>query len=552
MSKNTKKILSQGNGNLKNSHNLGNKFNIKFVNKDFKKILINKIKNNSSSKKVLLIDCNIHVETGHTNYSFGPHGSGYTPFGLRRISSYLDREGIVNNLIHISQAINKIEIVENWDIIGLSSLTPSINHAFDLAKKIKIKYPQKLIIGGAEHFALDFEWILKNKSKTGIDYCCTMQGEPTLLALAKGMDIEDIGSIAYVKNNNLIANMKYPRLTDLADSGLFTPSFVNYKFFLSEDKTMPELGFFFKSYGSTQTGSGCNHSCTFCTNGKFLGKYISNIKTAKREIKSMADNEINFFYARDAMINSNKKHFNSFVRYMNNINSSTKHKIAWFAYVSVNKEISSFKNLAKSGCLMIGVGIEDILGNRRQLGKGESLDFCTKFINKAKEDLLVRALLILGLPSHYSLTKKEIKKRSLEYMKENPQALYRINIFTPIPGTIDWFKYEDSLIYDVRKNPSKFKFFDNMHSAISPNLIRNKLKITQLNNNPKYVQNHLEWYSLRDEIIQEYLYSKEHNNFLNTLKNKYFLKRKNLLYDIALKFKDLTLTGIKKENQKIR
>jgi radical SAM superfamily enzyme YgiQ (UPF0313 family) len=519
---------------------------IEFVNKDFKEILIKKIKKNTKTKTILLIDCNVPTKRTNVNYSFGPKSSGFTPFGLKRIESYLSGRGVITKVVHIYEIENKLSSLKNWDIIGINSLSPSVDYAFKLAIKIKKKYPEKLIIGGAEHFALDYQWILENKPRTGMDCCCTMQGEPVLLALANNFPLEDIGSIAYVKKNKIIINNnKYCRLNDSDESKFFRPSPIDYKDFISQNQVMPELSPFFKNNGSTQTGSGCNYACTFCTNAKFLGKYISTLETAKIEVESIQENKIEFLYVRDAMVNSDKKHFDSFVKHMMKINSSNKQKIAWFAYTAANKEISSFKKLAKAGCIMAGVGIEDVLGNRRQLGKGSDLDFCTDFINKAKKYLLVRALLILGLPSHYSLTKKEIKERTLEYMKTNPQAIYRINILSVIPGTVDWGRLKDTLIYDFRKEPSKFRLLDNMHSVMSPTKMRKKIEIEQLNNNPDYVQNHTDWYSLRDEILEEYLNSKEHKEFLQTLKNKAFLGRKNLLYDIAQEFQNITLKGIK-------
>jgi hypothetical protein len=58
---------------------------------------------------------------------------------------------------------------------------------------------------------------------------------------------------------------------------------------------------------------------------------------------------------------------------------------------------------------MIGVGIEDVIGRREDIKKGNSLQTAIDFIEEAKEYVVIRALLILGLPVHYQYSREEIK-----------------------------------------------------------------------------------------------------------------------------------------------
>ena len=44
---------------------------------------------------------------------------------------------------------------------------------------------------------------------------------------------------------------------------------------------------------------------------------------------------------------------------------------------------------------------------------------------------------------------RELIKEILEFMKEHPQALYRMNPWTLVPGTDNFYKYEDCLAEDV-------------------------------------------------------------------------------------------------------
>lgn len=511
---------------------------------DIEKVLRNK----GDFKKIALIDGNLPVKKDN-NYVFGSEeSSGITPFGLRRIRGYLDNFGIESEIFELKDIIGLDakeihKLFKSFEIIGLSSLSPSVDFVFMFASKLKKIFPEKFIIGGAEHLALDWEYTLEHKDKTGFDACCTMQGELPLLCLSLGIELSKIGSIAYLENKNnkvrIIRNINFPRLSESCIYLIGQPHKAKLPYKVSETIVNPEIIKFFKMGGSTQTGSGCNYCCTFCTNAKFYGKFESSLKTAKLEVKELHDKNVDFMFVRNAMLNVSQEHFDNFIEFMKNINSTRK-KLAWYSFISVNDVHIDFKEMAKAGCLMIGVGLEEILGERESLGKGKKLEFATDFINKAKKSLLVRTLIILGLPSHHSIKKEQIKNRFLDYMKKNPQAIYRINFWTPTPGTLDFTRFSSALEKNPREDKEGFRKFDNMHPLVSPKKLRKLLKLKELTGK-EYVQKKEEWVTLRDEIMKEYLISTEHNRFLETLKDKIFLGRKNLLYDIALEFKKVSL-----------
>lgn len=488
---------------------------------------------NNERKRILLVDGNIPVDDRGTNYQFGTKKfSGITPFGLNRIKSYLDSRGIPCDVKHIQET--SLEEISHYDAVGISALSPSIPSVFEFTKAVKQMYPQIPVIGGGEHFGLDSEWILKNQGITGIDACCTMQGELPLLALGLGSSLSEIGSIAYNQDGNVIVNPKYPRLTEQHGlENILAPSpVVNSQL---EPIPMPELAAFFKGSASTQTSSGCNHACTFCTNGPFYGKAVSTIETAKKEVESAQKAGADFLFVRNAMLNVSSDHLEDFKKYMQQVNSG-ENKMAWYSFMSATPNKTDFEGLARAGSLMIGVGIEDVIGDRKQVGKGGSLDIATKFIDDAKEHMIVRALLILGLPNHYDVPKAEIKQKMLDYMTAHPQAAYRINILTPTPGTMDYKNYADTMIDDPHKNIAFLRKLDTLHSVVDPKKMREKLGNSQLNTDSRYVQTPQDWEDLRVEITSEYLSSREHAQFVKSLKGKEFLGKKDLLYDIAKKF----------------
>jgi len=329
------------------------------------------ISSSNLRKSILLIDFTSSIRANDSNYFFysnNESSSGYN-LGIHRINAFLQKVNVPVKIIRYEDFKNKTEdlflLVAEADIIGINSLSFTINISYNICVKIKNAFPSKTIIGGAEHYALDHQWILENQLITGCDVCCTMQGELPMLALSLGINKSEIGSIAYIKNGIVIRNNSYPALTDLANQDLLKPVPV-----LNISKELmsvafPEFQSTFNFMGLTQTGSGCIYSCDFCTNFFFMGsKFNETLTAAKAEINQFVKNNINFFFITNALLNSNKSQYNDFLKFIEKVNS--RKKIFWSCFYSVRMDqgFQQFERMAKAGCLMINVGVEDIIGER--------------------------------------------------------------------------------------------------------------------------------------------------------------------------------------------
>lgn len=521
---------------------------------------------NSPRKRVLLIDgTQPYLKEGgeeRKGYFFHSENSqvtDYTNLGIQRIAGYLDKYNVPTKVIRLQDfnswdKKNELKkIVEEADILGMSALSSSIEEAFKFCSETKKDFPDKTIVGGAEHFALDYEWILQNKEVTGIDACCTKQGELPVLALALGVPEEEIGSLAYATEEDeekikINKNEEFDRLNENSDFEVGKPSPARPMEKEWMPMIFPEMSRYFKYCGSTQTGSGCAYSCEFCTSENFLGKgVVSTLETAKKEVEDLYKQEVDFVFVRNALLNASPKHFKEFIEFMKESNDSHKNKMGWFSFMSVkeNNELRKFKEMADAGCVMVGVGIEDVVGKREELHKGSDLETAISFIDAAKEHLLVRALLIMGLPIHYGYSRDEIKEVTLQFMKKHPQGTYRLNLWTPIVGTEDFLNNSSVLEKDIRKDPGHFKEHDTMHSVIDPQKMYDKLNIPK---EKRWVKSPEDWIVLRNEIIKEYLESKEHEEFLERLKDKEVVGQKGLLFNIAKDFRDITLSGLESYN----
>jgi len=487
------------------------------------------------SKSVLLIDFQITSFNQYGGYSFYAgarnQASGFS-LGLARIYAFLFQKGVNVKLIRYYDYHDKndlLNIISDYDIVGVNAMSVAANDAFALSVTIKQQFPAKMIIGGAEHYALDYQWILTNKESTGCDICCISEGELPMLDLAKGFNQKEVKSIAYLKNNTVVKTPLYPRLNDNFHA---TPAINISKEWMNV--AFSEFKPIFDYMGKTQIASGCIYSCSFCTNKVFYGNHIQHtLSVAKQEIENLRKNGVDFFFVCNPLLNTDSDSLMGFLNYMIEVNNEN--KMYWACFYSVRKEdvYQQFELMASAGCLMINVGIEDVVDDRNLLKKGEANDMATDFINSAKQHLLVRTLLMLGLKNHYFYSREEIKDKFLSYMKKNPQAIYRINYFTPTVGTSDFDLYVDCFDTNPRENTEIFKCFDTMHPLLNPQKMYDKLNVPI---EKRWLSQASDWVDLQQEIMLEYLKSNEHTVFLNSLKDN------DIQYKIATEFRNLILS----------
>jgi radical SAM superfamily enzyme YgiQ (UPF0313 family) len=252
----------------------------------------------------------------------------------------------------------------------------------------------------------------------------------------------------------------------------------------------------------------------------------------------MTEKDIDFFFVRDLLLNSSEENLNSFLDFMIEMNSGDR-KMKWVAFASVLKNENTeqlFQKMEDAGCVEIMVGVEDVVGDRKKLKKGNNNEVAAEFIDLAGEHMLVRAFLIMGLPEHYNYSKEEIKNSSLKFMKAHPQAIYRMGVWTPILGTDDFNNYKFMLNDDIRENVGALGQFDTMHYVIDPKKVYQHLDIPE---EKQWVKNSDDWEHLRDEVVKEYYKSDEYKEYLNKLKDK------NLLFEAAKNFQEITLNRLR-------
>lgn len=553
-------------------------------------------------KRILLIDFKtLQKVPENQDYSF----QNFLNLGVHRLEGYLRDYGIDVDVVRYGELVDDPEalarLVESHDIIGVSNLSSQVEDVYKVCSGIKEKYgDRKLTIGGSEHY-LGSDGILTDQENTGIDVCCLGQGELPLLALGLGQPVERVGSLVYrseAKSDRItiVQNQRFQRLIDLTPAGdaeemnvlntrvatPFSAKEIGGRVPFNEFNGLE--GFEFEANFATQTGSGCLYGCDFCPNKKFFGaKFEINLGAAKEEVlnfkKQNPDLKEVFLTFTDAMINPSEEHLQSVIDFMAKVNQEPGPKIYWFAYLSAprlkagetidawrSKWDKYLEKMAAAGCIMAAVGVEEIIHDRNLVHhKGQDVDTASEFIDLTGKYMLTRSLLIMGAPEHFyidrdkTLKGKEyldekygesdrdlIKGEILDYMKRHPQALYRMNPWTLVYGTDNFDKYKECLSEDVT-SPSKLKLLDHLHSLIDPEKMYDYLgRQLGISIPPErhWVKQESDWFVLMEEIMEEYLNSPEYFAYINGLKGRSVNGSPDLLYKVAIKFRENALTQI--------
>ncbi len=185
-----------------------------------------------------------------------------------------------------------LSIIDSPYLVGFSNYI--WNHEYNkvLAKKIKLKFPECLIMFGGHHITPDTALMEKEEY---IDIMCFGEGEEVfealLLALKNGASLDAVPNIAYRQNGRIIrthttksqrTDYPSPYLTGVFDDIL---------------KENPEIDF----HTVIETNRGCPYNCAYCDWGNLQCsvRFFPEEKVFK-ELKWLSDNGIRGFGCADA------------------------------------------------------------------------------------------------------------------------------------------------------------------------------------------------------------------------------------------------------------
>jgi len=332
--------------------------------------------------------------------------------------------------LKIEDIIQKLK-KENYNLVGLTMLTPMYSVVKEVTDAIKQNFPQiKILVGGAHATALPKETL---EEIISIDYICFGEGENTIVELTQALErkkeISQIAGLAYQENGKVVLNR--PREFEKDLDKIPPPA----RHLLPMEK--------YKSTASTVQGKsfcatliiarGCPFNCSFCSHP--FGRTFRHHSVSRiiQEIESLIkDYNISEFNIEADTLTANRDFILSLCQEI--VKRGLSKKIRWTCASRmdmVDEEL--LKAMKQAGCWQISYGVES--GVQRLLdliNKGEKLEDMEKaFTLTKKVGITIRGFFMLGLPTE---TYQE-SLQTINFAKKLDPLWAQFTITTPYPGT---------------------------------------------------------------------------------------------------------------------
>jgi anaerobic magnesium-protoporphyrin IX monomethyl ester cyclase len=366
-------------------------------------------------------------------------------------------------------------------VFGISVLTACVKRSYEIARMIKNRYPDSIIIMGGIHPTVRTDEVLENDD---IDLVVRSEAEEVLLELYEALknkgDYSRIRGLSFKKDGHVVHNPG----ADLPDLSLL-PSFP-YNLF---DKYSDRYNF-----GFIASSRGCPYDCIFCSQRSISGqkfRYVPNeivIDEIDLLIHKYQQTHINFL---DDNFTANKKRIVSLCEEM--IKRRFYEKSTFDCQTradAVNDEILIL--LKKAGFRLINFGLETASERLMViLNKKETVRENIEAVRLVKKHGFgVSATFIFGLPTET----QEERWQAYRLAKELDLDYVRFNNATPYPGTH---------LYEIAKAEGRLfvkKDWSNLNACAS--LVQDSLTDSRL----PYVPAGTDEKTLRKDIVRANLF----------------------------------------------
>ena len=222
------------------------------------------------------------------------------PLGLLYLASMLEQEGETVKVLDFSaepfQEQTLMTAVKSADIVGITTLSPSLQEVKNLICLIKHQYPDIPIIVGGPHCTLLPEKVLQ---QTQADVCVQGDGEHNIIevkkALNKQKEFSQIPGIFYRTRSGVKHGQPLQLIQDLNSIPFPARHLVKHYTYGREYNPHLKAG----EFTSLITSRGCPYSCRFCSRGsismqRYRIRSIENIITELKEIQNQGYRHVVF------------------------------------------------------------------------------------------------------------------------------------------------------------------------------------------------------------------------------------------------------------------
>lgn len=436
------------------------------------------------------------------NYStIPPLGLGYVATAAAEVVgrenvAFLDAEYHRLSPVEVAQWVKS----ECAEYIAINVTTPNYGIVKNIISEIRKITACKIILGGA-HAVLTPDTILIDRDIRDLIYCvCVGDGEPMIIDLLQGKDLNDVANIMFLNDDSRIVDSK--KRTSLKNLDLMI------------DRTFFKNGFIVvgnKKESYILTARGCPFRCSFCAaptmNNKFRRRSDESIRKELHECINNGANYIRFvddlFLTDEGRVLELKAIWDAVGLNRNNFG---------FEATARSNIVSKFSDetwsyLREMGLVEIEIGIES--GSQRILGmmekKTTNKEVITTVQTALKHGVCVKGFLMVGYPtektSDLTMTinlAKELKRMGGAHIRFSPVVV------KSYPGTKI---YEESLMqFDNSKSDMLIDVVDYLKDCLTDdqkNIVRKRTRynaVHTLNGKPTSLSERTGGASLRSVL----------------------------------------------------
>jgi len=355
------------------------------------------------------------------------------PLGLAWIASVLEGHGhevkIVDSPTLSLSMGDFVKIVKSWspDVVGLSSLTPTIRLAYKAARAVKVVDRDIKVVMGGVHST--FMWREVLEECPYVDYVVLGEGEETMSQLVEVLEKEakprGISGIALRNESGEVVQTGSWKLVDLEKLPLPARHLLPMDRYTVFDKPVRVV--------HIMASRGCPYGCIFCATSYYFGRRVRfrRVEQVLDEVAECVDKyKTKTFAFTDDELTINKKWFESFLKGLRERGLD----IQWTCGSRVDSvDERLLTRMFSSGCTTIYFGVEsgsqetiDKIGKRIDLRQAEKVFETIKKVGGSAV-----ATFILGFPWETVDDMRKTIKFALKLDPDYAQFTYA----TPYPGT---------------------------------------------------------------------------------------------------------------------
>jgi hopanoid biosynthesis associated radical SAM protein HpnJ len=318
-----------------------------------------------------------------------------------------------------------IRLADGYDLIAMSTSTPTVSHDVGFAVALKKHYPHVRIgLVGPHPMVLPMETMAMSEA---LDFVTTGEYDHTLAEIADGVPLHRVRGIVFRSKGDLVRTPDRPFAEDL-DALPFVSRIY------ARDLTIENyyIGYLLHPYVSLYTGRGCRSRCTYCLWPQTISGHAYRVRSVENVYEEMVLAKRLFpqakeFFFDDDTLTQDAARAEMLARRIKPLG------MTWSCNARANVKKETLKVMKESGLRLLTVGFES--GNRKILDnmkKGIHPGQAREFMKAAKElGILVHGTFILGLPGET----KETIEETVRYAQELDPYSIQVSLVAPYPGT---------------------------------------------------------------------------------------------------------------------